>query len=283
LPPETETVVVGDAALWTETTGDGDTVVVLCHGGPGLSDNLGGLASLIDDRASVRRYDQRASGRSTGGPPFTVERFVDDLEALRRHWDHPTWIVGGHSWGGWLALRYALRFPSHVRGLIAVGTPPPPSDGWRPAYLAARAERMSREERAFFEDVRSRRRVGGLITPDEERRWAHLSWRTDFADPAAMPSEPLFPFPPNYAVNRALNDEMDRWDATGRIHTELAAIQAPTLFVHGTGDPRAPASSLASDLPHARLVTIEGAGHLPWIERPDDVAAAIRRFLADVS
>jgi proline iminopeptidase len=96
----TERVAVDDAELWTETTGQGERTVVLCHGGPGLSDILGPVASMIDDLAVVHRYDQRAGGRSTGRRPFTVDRFVEDLEALRQYWAHPAWVVGGHSWGG---------------------------------------------------------------------------------------------------------------------------------------------------------------------------------------
>jgi proline iminopeptidase len=128
-----ETVMVGGADLWTETSGSGPPVALL-HGGPGLSDKLGSLASLFDDLALVHRYDQRGGGRSTGDPPFTVDRFVADLDALRTHWGHPSWIVAGHSWGGWLSLLYALRFPSRVRGIITIGTPPPPSDDWQPGY-----------------------------------------------------------------------------------------------------------------------------------------------------
>jgi pimeloyl-ACP methyl ester carboxylesterase len=63
-----ETVAVDAAQLWTETTGDGSTAMVLCHGGPGLSDILGPLAAMIDDLAVVHRYDKRAGGRSTGSP-----------------------------------------------------------------------------------------------------------------------------------------------------------------------------------------------------------------------
>src|SRR3954447_18852114 len=116
--PETtiETVAVDGAALWTATTGDASTGVVLCHGGPGLSDNLGNLAGMIDDLAVVHRYDQRAGGRSTGEPPFAVDRYVDDVEALRAHWGHPSWVVGGHSWGGWLPPPSPPRaLPPHAR------------------------------------------------------------------------------------------------------------------------------------------------------------------------
>jgi proline iminopeptidase len=144
---------------------------------------------------------------------------------------------------------------------------------------------MTEEEAWFHEDVRTRRHAGAAISPDEERRWAHLNWRLDFADPSLIPDfdrEPLVAFPPNYAVNRALNDEMDAWDATSDIHAELATIETPALFVHGAGDPRPGADSMAADLPRARMVTIEGAGHLPWMERPEKVADAMRGFILDV-
>jgi proline iminopeptidase len=275
-----ETVAVDGADLWTETSGSGPAVALL-HGGPGPSDNLASLASLFDDLATVHRYDQRGSGRSTGD-----DRFVEDLDALRAHWGHRSWIVAGHSWGGWLALLYAMRFPSRVRGIIAIGTPPPPSDDWQPRYRAARSARISEEERVFFEEVRVRRHAGAFIAPDEERRWAHLSWRMDFADPASTPDfdrEPLFAFPPNYEVNRALNEEMEAWSESVDILAELGSIEAPALFVHGSGDPRPEASSVAAALPQGRLVTIEAAGHLPWMERPEEVAAAIRPFLAELA
>jgi pimeloyl-ACP methyl ester carboxylesterase len=87
-----EAVAVRGATLWTVTTGQGSDAVVLCHGGPGLSDNLEPVASMIDDLAVIHRFDQRGGGRSTGSPPFVVSNFIEDLEALRVHWQHDSWI-----------------------------------------------------------------------------------------------------------------------------------------------------------------------------------------------
>ena len=78
-----ELVEVPGATLWTASRGAG-TPVVLCHGGPGLSDNLGPVAAMVEDRARVHRYDQRGSGRSHSDGPFDVGRFVADLEAYAR-------------------------------------------------------------------------------------------------------------------------------------------------------------------------------------------------------
>ncbi len=112
-----EWVEVEGASLWTARQGSGPAVV-LCHGGPGLWDYLGPVAAMIDDLATVYRYDQRACGRSTGGPPYNVATAVADLDALRAHWGLTDWIAAGHSWGATLALAYCLQYPGRARGLI---------------------------------------------------------------------------------------------------------------------------------------------------------------------
>ncbi|MEO5928602.1 MAG: alpha/beta fold hydrolase, partial [Candidatus Kapaibacterium sp.] len=70
--------------------------IVLCHGGPGACDNLGIVAGMIDDIATVYRYDQRGCGRSERQPPYHVATHVADLEELRRGLGVERWIVGGH-------------------------------------------------------------------------------------------------------------------------------------------------------------------------------------------
>ena len=277
-----ELVALETAQIWTDTTGNGDTAVVLCHGGPGLSDNLAPVASMIEDIAVVHRYDQRGGGRSTGDGQFTVSQFVEDLESLRVHWGHASWIVGGHSWGGWLSLMYALEHPARVSAIITIGMPPPPSEGWKASYQHARDSRLTTDEREFFEDIRRRRRTGAPIAEDEEQRWVRLNWRTDFADSSAVPDfsrEPLFGFPANYEVNRALVADMETFAATHDLLAELTSIEVAALIVHGNGDPRPAPISAAGALPNARLVRIAGAGHLPWLEQPTEVAQTLRGFV----
>jgi len=60
-----EHVAVDGAELWCATSGHGPGLV-LAHGGPGMSDNLGPVAAMVDDLATVHRFDQRACGRSSG-------------------------------------------------------------------------------------------------------------------------------------------------------------------------------------------------------------------------
>jgi proline iminopeptidase len=240
---------------------------------------------MIEDLAVVHRYDQRSGGRSTGDGPFTVAQFVEDLDGLRGHWNHGSWIVGGHSWGGWLALMYAMTHPSRVAAIVGIGMPPPPSEGWRDAYLRARDSRLTADEREFFEEIRRRRHAGEVISDDEERTWVHLNWQTEFASSQAVPDfdrEPLFAFPANYEVNRALGADMDEFAATHDLLSELASVEAPALFVYGDEDPRPAPTSVVATLPSARLVRIAGAGHLPWLEKPTEVSEALREFLQPI-
>jgi proline iminopeptidase len=105
--------------LRTITQGQGHPVM-LCNGGPGCCDYLGPVAAMIDDVAQVIRFEQRGCGRSEPAPPYDVDTCVTDLENIRRHYGIDRWIIGGHSWGADLALAYALRYPTHVSGLMGV-------------------------------------------------------------------------------------------------------------------------------------------------------------------
>jgi proline iminopeptidase len=107
---------------------------------------------------------------------------------------------------------------------------------------------------------------------------------TDYADretgvaaAAAMLSDE---FLPNLEVNATLNAESRRRDGAA-IAEACSRLSVPTLIVHGTEDPR-PAwavDELVAALPRSRMVLLEGAGHLPWVEQPGAFAEAVRGFL----
>src|SRR4051794_39555570 len=91
-------VDVPGARIWSVRRGRGAGVVML-HGGPGLWDYLEPVGRPVEDIATVYRYDQRACGRSSGGPPYDVATAVADLDAVRAAWAVERWTVFGHSWG----------------------------------------------------------------------------------------------------------------------------------------------------------------------------------------
>ena len=93
---------------------------MLCNGGPGCCDYLQPVADMLDDLATVIRFEERGCGRSESVPPSDVETSLSDLENIRNDYDIDRWIIGGHSWGADLALLYALEHPSRVAGLVCI-------------------------------------------------------------------------------------------------------------------------------------------------------------------
>ena len=104
----------------------GSKMKAIClHGGPGGShDYILPLAKLSKRGITTLFYDQYASGRSDETPDylsrFTVDYYVDEVEQVRKNFFHDEKVfVLGHSWGGILALSYALKYQQHLKGLIA--------------------------------------------------------------------------------------------------------------------------------------------------------------------
>ncbi|MEV8373249.1 alpha/beta hydrolase [Kribbella sp. NPDC056861] len=262
---------------WTTGTPTAAPPVVLLHGGPGLWDYLEPVAAMLDDRTVVHRFDQRGCGGSDPSDQQTMQRLQDDIEELRQHWGHDRVIVLGHSFGAKLALTYAAAYPEHVAKVghfsgVGLGD-------WRTPYYEERDRRATPAQVARLTALQVRRK------PEEETEFRALSWFTDHADREhawqwAL-EDAAYPYPINFAANRALSGETNAWS-----DEEFAALAAsltmPVWMIHGTGDPR-PASAvlaLAEHIPDHQIRLIEGAGHMPWRERPDALRQVLQEFLA---
>ncbi|GGY87159.1 proline iminopeptidase [Streptomyces poonensis] len=270
------------ARLWASRTGtDRGTPLVLCHGGPGLWDMFGDLAALLSDRALVHRWDQRGCGRSEPcAGPWTTERFVADLDAVRAHFGLERMVLLGHSFGGWLALHYALAHPGRVDALVYVaGTGIGPVDDWHGVYrenflvrLGEQPERLAR-----WRELEGRTGLSGR----EERERAVLRWSTDFADGeralehAGRLADPWFPV--NLECNAALGADQKRTSGSPELYAACRALDLPVLVVDGARDirPRPAVDSLAEVLPRVRRVVLPGAGHYPWVEDPAGFREAV--------
>ena len=278
-------VVANGVSLWATTQGDGPPVV-LCHGGPGLYDYLEPVASMIDDLVTVHRYDQRGCGRSDDSGPYDIAAFLGDLDALRVHWGHEAWTVIGHSWGATLALLYAIQHPRRVRRLVYMsGTGVDPA--WHADYRRNREARLSPAERSRLRGLERRRATasGADLDRINEERAAVLD-ASEYYDPARFDERPRYDrFPVNYQLNSALNAEVNRIEEAGRLPEQISRISMPVLVLDGEADPRPrwAREQVARLIPGSRHVTIEQAGHDPWVERPEATAAAIRDFLNDTA
>jgi proline iminopeptidase len=261
-------VEVPGASLWTDSQGAG-LPLVLSHGGPGLSDNLGPVAEMVDDLALVHRYDQRGSGRSRSDGPFDVASFVADLEALRRHWGHERWLVGGHSWGANLALCYAVAHPDRTSGVIYLAGSGLRPGGWE-AARRLRLGRLTDEEREE------------LATAGTDR-FLQLMGTTDFADrPVAarvLEAGPLYRWPRDENIFRAVIGSFQ--EVIDRLDDKVRRLDVPLLVIHGAHDEPARAREVAELAPQGRFVELEHSAHVPWFEEPARLRELLRAFIRE--
>lgn len=109
--------------LFTKQSGAGP-VCIFIHGGPGAwsrsFEDLGG--SNLESRFTMVYYDQRGCGRSeeAKNDDYSLDRMVADIEAVREKYQTDSVYLMAHSFGGILAVNYALRHPAHIRGIILV-------------------------------------------------------------------------------------------------------------------------------------------------------------------
>jgi proline iminopeptidase len=284
-----EYVEFDGARIWTATQGQGEGLVLL-HGGPGGSDQLQPVAEMVDDLVRVHRYEQPGCGRSTGGPPYTVERWLDDLELLRKHWEHPQWIVFGHSFGAELALAYAAALPSRTRAIIYMSCLPAVLPGKRgeEEFRANRAARIAEPLRARFVELRRLRDEGGENwTPTLATELARIGLAAEFGDPAsaALHVDVMIKStrPVNEEINKTLGEDFRRYAIKDEFLASMQRIGCPALVLHGDRDlrPMWAAEGLAERLPNARLVTLP-SGHFPWLEAPFELRRSLRSFVSEI-
>jgi proline iminopeptidase len=269
---------IRDVSLFVRTMGTGYPLVAM-HGGPGLDHTtLLGLGPLARDYQLVF-YDHRCNGRSSGDPEtMTWENLVADADALRAAFGFDRWIVLGHSFGGHVALMYALQYPERVSHLVLMDTAA--EDRWyaehAPNLLAKRGYRASTvaAARRFYTGDIEPRKVGITAMRFLRAYFHHVGIRDVPAMLAAAYRMKRRPSAHVVGFGRLLKT----WNVMGR----LPEIDMPTLVVAGRDDflfPPECQAILADRLPNAVLEIIERAGHNPQDENPDALIEAIRRFL----
>lgn len=272
--------------LYYRIVGAGNEPIVLIHGGPGFTSDY-----LADDLAPMARhhsllvYDQRGIGRSTlvsDSTALSAERYVEDLEAIRKHLGLEQLTLFGHSWGAAPAALYAMQYPERVRRMILVGTIPPERSGLVRAFQAMASARDSATLRRMAELSRIRQ-----AKPDDLaacREYYEL-WFTPFfgakasatrmkGNVCAGSSESL---KNKRNVDRFTFASLGNWDWL----TSLSRVSVPTLIIQGELDPLPieDARKWAAAMPNARLLELKGIGHFPYIEAPDVFYPAVDQFL----
>jgi proline-specific peptidase len=273
---------VRDVSLFLEVLGHGYPLLLM-HGGPGADHCSMVPFRLLADRFTLVFYDHRCNGRSVGPgvSSMTWENLTADADALRERLGFEQWAVLGHSFGGQVALEYALRYPDRLSHLLLMDTGGDSrwsqenaaevlaKRGYSPKKVEL-ARRWFNGEFAPKEQFRIFVRIAGAYQHDPSlrllvRQLTSGAWRTKF-----RPEAQIFAF-------RHL---VKRWSVMDR----LGEITVPTLIMAGRDDfvfPPECQEELAAGIPNARLRIIERAGHNPHEEQTAEVMKAVRDFISE--
>ena len=254
--------------------------VVLMHGGPGADHStMLGLLPLSANHELIF-YDHRCNGRSKGAEMATMtwDNLAEDAEALRNWLQFEKWAVVGHSFGGMVALAYAIRHPDRISRMVLLDTT---GDGTcvhkrTPGVLA---------ERGFKKKTVSlaQRFYSGLISP-REFKWSMLKLSRAYYGDRRL----------TFFAKQALQALRIHANASAFIHgtrylitgwnvmMQLGRVTCPTLILAGSEDflfPPEQQMKLQKGIDGAQLQIVSGAGHNAHMERPKEIVRIITEFL----
>jgi pimeloyl-ACP methyl ester carboxylesterase len=225
------------------------------------------IRTAVEQAARLVTPDLRGFGASDKPEAgYALEELAGDIVRLADALGIDRFVLGGHSMGGYVALRIVAACPERVAGLILVDTRAE-ADGpeGRLRREAGIARVAGGEASAFLDEF-----VAGLIGLSSKARAPRL-----FAQLRSLAAEAA-----PHALTGCLAGMRDRPDSGPFLPT----MDVPALVIVGQEDSLTPPSSsrgMAAALPRARLVEIASAGHTPSVERPIPTAEAILAFLRE--
>jgi len=239
-------------------------VLVLLHGFPLDSRMWQAQVSELSGRWQVIAPDHRGFGQSRSETPFTIESLADDAHALLRELKALPCVLAGLSMGGYVALAYAKKYPTDLRGLILIDT---------------KAEGDSPEGKEGRQKMIDSVRAEGSKAVADQMMPKMLAEETPKARPhQAQALREIMDACPPKTIEHALLAMRDRPDRTA----DLPSIAVPTLILVGDRDritPLSNAQTMRDKIPNSQLTLIKGAGHMSPMEQPAQVNQAIGRFL----
>ncbi|MET9226641.1 alpha/beta hydrolase [Lentzea sp. NPDC003310] len=257
------TATVNGITIGYDDEGTGDDVLVLVHGHP--FDRRMWRPQVEHFSSTGRRViaaDLRGYGETTVVPGVTpLEVFASDVRGLLDHLGVEKFVLGGLSMGGQIVLQCVQDFPDRLRGVLLADT------------FAQPETEEGRRSRNDMADRLLREGMSGYAT---EVKWKmvarHNPEVADFVEGLMLAA------PPEGAA-AALRGRAERPDYTAT----LTSISVPTLVVVGSDDEFTPvrdAEYMSDRVPGSTLVVVDGAAHMPNLERPEVFNSAVEDLLA---
>jgi len=278
-------LTVGGFKLFHRVFGSGENALLCLHGGPGAThDYLLPLGELGNDRTKVVLYDQLGCGKSERPREkshYTIEYGVEEVESVREALNLGKINLFGNSYGGALALQYALKYQRNLKKLI-----------------------ISSGLASIRETVDEMRRLKTLLPREVQDVYAKYEAVEDYENPEYLKAVDVFyrnflcrlpqwPEELTRTMNGISTDvywtmngpneftitgNLKDWDITAR----LPEIRVPTLVTVGRYDEVTPkvAETIHKGIPGSRLVLFENSAHVAMLEERERYLKTLREFIS---
>ncbi len=230
---------------------------MLVHGGPGAAGTMEDLARKISRNRGVIEAIQTR---------YSIDSLLAELRGVVSLSGHPPVVLVGHSWGAWLSILFASKYPGQVKKLILVAAAPL-EENYASKIMKTRLERLDEK------DAVKLTRLMYLINsaPDDKKdpiflEVAELMRKADAFQPEyASYKKAVF----EYKAYESVWTEAERMRSTGELLIHAGRVSCPVLAIHGDFDPhpfagvKLPLEKIIKDF---RFILLEKCGHEPWNE-----------------
>lgn len=283
VPIEEGFLQINGSEVYYKTMGEGEPLVIV-HGGPVLDHSyfLPHLESLAQDYKLVF-YDQRACGRSSidvDSESMSLDGFVEDIELLRKELKLDKINLLGHSWGGLLAMKYAIKYDENLNHLILSNSIAPNVSDWQ-AEGAAVGKKVNPATQKRLDNIVS----SGLLRTDDPREhlkeMLKLSYEVQMYDRSNLNKLDLY-MPIDFMLRNEVFGLLGPGMSSFDLYADLEYVVTPTLIFYGSAESAVDlhAQKMTNAFADAKLEVIENAGHFPFIEAKQSYLGHISSFLS---
>ncbi|MBS0655514.1 MAG: proline iminopeptidase-family hydrolase [Verrucomicrobia bacterium] len=275
--------------VWTKRVGHGPIQILTLHGGPGCTHEYFECFENFfpKDKYQIIFYDQLGSYYSDQPDDpslWSVERFRDEVEQVRKALDLENFYLYGQSWGGMLAIEYSLKYQHHLKGVIISNM----TAGIQ-AYLTYIRQLRAQLPQSIQDQLTAFEEKEDFSNPAYEKLILEELYSRHLCRLKPWPEPLLRTFAHNnvkiyqtmqgrheFEVTGTFKD-WERWD-------DLSRIAVPTLLISGRYDTMNPQDieKMGTLIPNSRVTICENGSHLSLYDDQDTYFQALLAFFADV-
>ena len=226
---------IGGVKLHYAKAGDGERLVILLHGFPEFWHSWRYQLDVLSDKFTVVAPDLRGynwSDKPAGIDSYRIDRLMDDVLGLIRHFGHEQAAIVGHDWGGWVAWSLAEHYPEAVSKLVCMQVPP--MNYWGKNFTLRQA--LESWYMLFFQIPV----LPEWLLRQNDFALGERLFRRAAADPSFFSAEEMAMYKESWREPGALEAAINYYRANVLEHIMKPAqsfkVSVPTLFIYGEKD-----------------------------------------------